>query len=125
MPWIILLASAGFEAVWATALGRADNFTHPVPSAVFVVALAISMVGLGVAVRTIPIGTGYAIWTGVGAALTVIWAMASGEEAFAPVKALLIAGIIVAVVGLTLAPSRSDDRQDEGGGERLPLRPAG
>lgn len=109
MPWLILLVSAVFEAVWATALGRSDGFTHPVATAVFFVALAISMVGLGVAVRTIPIGTGYAIWTGVGAALTVTWAMATGEETFTPVKALLIAGIIVSVAGLKLVPARTDD----------------
>lgn len=105
MPWIVLLVSAVFEAVWATALGRSDGFTHPTATAVFLIALAISMVGLGWAVRAIPIGTGYAIWTGVGAALTVTWAMATGDEAFSPVKALLIAGIIGAVVGLKLLPS--------------------
>nr|WP_221935665.1 SMR family transporter [Janibacter cremeus] len=104
-----MLGSAVLEAVWATALGRSDGFTHPTASAVFVLALAISMLGLGVAVRTIPIGTGYAIWTGVGAALTVTWAMTTGEETFAPVKAVLIAGIIVAVVGLKLVPTRDHD----------------
>lgn len=109
MPWIILLASAVFEAVWATALGRSDGFSDPVATAVFVVTLAISMAGLGFAVRTIPIGTGYAIWTGVGAALTVTWAMATGDEAFSPIKALLIAGIIGAVVGLKLVPADTSD----------------
>lgn len=107
MPWIILLVSAVFEAVWATALGRSDGFTEPVATAVFIVALAISMAGLGVAVRSIPIGTGYAIWTGVGAALTVTWAMANGAEAFSPIKALLIIGIIGSVVGLKLVPAGS------------------
>lgn len=105
MPWIILLVSAVFEAVWATALGRSDGFSEPAASIVFLVALAISMVGLGVAVRSIPIGTGYAIWTGVGAALTVTWAMATGAEDFSAVKALLIIGIIGAVVGLKLVPA--------------------
>jgi quaternary ammonium compound-resistance protein SugE len=107
MPWIILLASAVFEAVWATALGHSEGFSEPLPTVVFLVALAISMGGLGIAVRSIPIGTGYAVWTGVGAALTVIWAMATGEEAFSPAKALLIAGIVAAVVGLKLVPSRA------------------
>lgn len=109
MAWVVLLVSAVFEAVWATALGHSDGFTEPVATVVFVVALAISMVGLGVAVRTIPIGTGYAVWTGVGAALTVIWAMATGTEAFSPVKALLIAGIIVAVTGLQILPGGDHD----------------
>lgn len=113
MPWIILLLSAVFEAVWATALGRSDGFSNPTATVVFVVALAISMVGLGLAVRTIPIGTGYAIWTGLGAALTVTWAMATGDEAFAPVKGLLIAGIIGAVVGLKLVPAGSEGAEED------------
>ena len=71
MPWVLLLVSAVLEAVWATALGRSAGLTDPVPTAVFLVALALSTGGLALAVRTIPIGTGYAIWTGVGAALTV------------------------------------------------------
>lgn len=109
MPWIVLLVSAVFEAVWATALGHSRGLTEPGATATFLIALAISMGGLGVAVRTIPIGTGYAVWTGVGAALTVIWAMATGVESFSLVKTLLIAGIIIAVVGLTLLPSRTED----------------
>lgn len=107
MPWIILLLSAVFEAIWATALGHSEGFSDATATVVFLVALAISMVGLGLAVRTIPIGTGYAIWTGVGAALTVAWAMATGDESFSPIKALLIVGIIGAVVGLKLVPSGS------------------
>lgn len=105
MPWVILLVSAVLEAVWAVALGRSDGLTDPTATSVFLVALALSMLGLGSAVRTIPIGTGYAVWTGTGAALTVIWSMATGDEAFDPVKVLLIAGIVAAVVGLTLVPS--------------------
>lgn len=106
MAWVVLLASAVLEAVWATALGRSDGLTRPLPTLVFVVALALSMGGLGLAVRSIPIGTGYAVWTGVGAGLTVVWAMATGEEAFSPVRALLVAGIVIAVVGLRLLPVR-------------------
>lgn len=110
MPWVVLLVSAVLEAVWATALGRSAGFTDPTATVVFLVALVLSMVGLGHAVRTIPIGTGYAIWTGVGAALTVTWAMATGDEAFAPAKALLIAGIIAAVIGLKVVPSERPER---------------
>lgn len=106
MPWAILLVSTVFEAVWATALGRSDGLSRPLPTVVFVLTLAISMGGLGVAVRSIPIGTGYAVWTGVGAALTVTWAVVTGDEPFSPVRALLVAGIIAAVVGLKLVPAR-------------------
>lgn len=109
MPWVLLLLSAVLEAVWATALGHSDGFREPVASTVFVIALMASTGGLGLAVRTIPIGTGYAVWTGVGAALTVAWAMVTGDEAFSPVKALLICGIVGAVIGLKLLPANHRD----------------
>lgn len=114
MDWAILIGSGIFEAVWATALGRSHGLSDPVATAVFLVTLAISMAGLGLAVRSIPIGTGYAIWTGVGAALTVTWAMATGDETFSPIKALLILGIIGAVVGLKLVPAGSAEPDDTG-----------
>jgi quaternary ammonium compound-resistance protein SugE len=100
MPWLILLGSAALEAVWASALAASDGLSKPVPAVVFVVAGAVSMVGLARAARFIPIGTAYAVWTGVGAALTVTWAMTVGGEAFSWAKALLLAGIVGAVIGL-------------------------
>lgn len=102
MPWVVLLASAVLEAVWASALGASEGLSRPVPTALFLVAGALSMVGLARAVRSIPIGTAYAVWTGVGAALTVTWAMATGDEAFSLVRVLLLTGIVGAVVGLKL-----------------------
>lgn len=110
MPWIILLASAVFEAVWATALGKSDGLSVVVPSVVFGVALVLSMLGLGYATRHIPIGTAYAVWVGVGAALTVTFAMLTGDESVSIGKVTFIAGIILAVVGLKLVPS--SPRQD-------------
>lgn len=105
MPWIVLISSAVFEAVWATALGHSDGFSKVVPTVIFVVALIISMAGLGWAAKHIPIGTSYAVWVGIGAALTVTYAMATGDEAFSAAKAVFIGGIILAVVGLKLVPS--------------------
>ncbi|GIG53542.1 DMT family transporter [Demequina activiva] len=103
MSWIVLIVSGVLEAVWATALSRTDGFTRLWPSVVFGVALVASMGGLAYALRTIPVGTGYAIWVGIGTALTVIYAMATGAESFSVVKALLILGIVGCVVGLKLA----------------------
>ena len=103
MPWLVLLASAVLEAVWASALAASDGLSVLVPSLVFLAAGALSMVGLAHAVRTIPIGTAYAVWTGIGAALTVAWAMTFGEEPFSVVKVVLLAGIVGAVIGLKLA----------------------
>lgn len=100
MAWAVLLLSAVFEAVWATALGQSDGLSDPVPTIVFLVALAISMLGLGWAVRRIPLGTAYAVWTGCGAALTVGYAVVTGAESLTVAKAVFLLGIVAAVVGL-------------------------
>lgn len=100
MSWLVLVLSGVFEAVWATALGRSDGFTRPVPSVVFAVSLVLSMAGLAWAMRDLPVGTSYAVWVGVGASLTVAWSMLTGAEPWSPVKALLLAGIVACVVGL-------------------------
>jgi quaternary ammonium compound-resistance protein SugE len=107
MAWIILLVSAVFEAVWATALGYSDGFSEPLPTVVFAVTIVISMLGLGWAAKSIPIGTAYAVWTGLGAALTVTFAIATGDEPASVLKVLFLAGIIGAVIGLKLLPAPS------------------
>lgn len=104
--WVVLLASAVLEAVWATALGLSEGFTRLVPSAVFVVGLVASMAGLGWASARIPIGTAYAVWTGVGAALTVGYAMVTGAEPVTALRVLFILGIIGSVVGLKFVTPR-------------------
>lgn len=100
--WIVLVASGVLEAVWATALGRSAGFTRLVPSIVFVVALAASMAGLAYAMREIPTGTAYAVWVGIGAALTVALAMATGSEPVSTAKILLLLGLVGCIVGLKL-----------------------
>lgn len=108
MPWTILILSAVMEAVWATALGESDGFSRLGPTALFLVTWLLSIGGLGWAVNHIPIGSAYAAWTGVGAALTVGYAMATGAEAVSVAKVIFMSGIIVAVVGLKLLPSGAD-----------------
>lgn len=103
MAWLVLVVSGGLEAVWATALSRSEGFSRLAPSIVFLVALVASMGGLGYAMRTLPVGTAYAVWVGIGAALTVVIAMASGEESLSLVRVLLILGLVGCVVGLKLA----------------------
>ncbi|MCW4386480.1 multidrug efflux SMR transporter [Salinibacterium sp. SYSU T00001] len=102
MYWVVLVISGILEAVWATALGRSEGFTRLWPSIVFGVALVLSMGGLAYAMRGIPVGTAYAVWVGIGAALTVGYAMFSGEEALSLVKVLLILGLVGCIVGLKL-----------------------
>ena len=102
MSWVILIASGVLEAVWATALGRSENFTRLWPTVVFGVSLAASMAGLAFAMREISVGTAYAVWVGIGASLTVAYGMATGAEAFSVIKLLLLLGLVGCIVGLKL-----------------------
>lgn len=102
MSWIVLVVSGVLEAVWATALGRSEGFSRPVPSVVFGVSLLLSMAGLAYAMRELPVGTSYAVWVGIGAALTVTYAMVTGAEPVSVVRMLLLAGLVGCVVGLKL-----------------------
>ena len=102
MDWVILVASGAMEAVWALALDRSEGFSHLLPTLVFVAALAASMLGLNHAIRTIPLGTAYAVWVGIGAALTVAVGVLSGAESFSWAKLLLIVGLVACVIGLKL-----------------------
>jgi len=102
MAWIVLVLSGVLEAVWATALGRSAGFTRLWPSLTFAAALLLSMAGLAYAMRTLPVGTSYAVWVGIGAALTVGYAMATGTETASLLKILFIVGIVGCVIGLKL-----------------------
>ncbi|HYO35137.1 MAG TPA: multidrug efflux SMR transporter [Geodermatophilus sp.] len=102
MAWFVLVLSGVLEAVWATALGRTEGFTRLTPTVVFLAGLVGSMLGLAYAMRTLPIGTAYAVWVGIGAALTAGYAMATGEEPLSAVRVLLLLGIVGCVVGLKL-----------------------
>ena len=102
MAWVVLIASGILEAVWATALGKSAGFSKLTPTIVFVVALIMSMAGLAYAMRTLPTGTSYAVWVGVGATLTVVYAMATGTEPFTILKAIFLLLIVTGIVGLKL-----------------------
>ncbi|OBJ67371.1 multidrug efflux SMR transporter [Mycobacterium sp. 1274756.6] len=102
MAWVILVFSGALEAVWATALGRSNGFTRLVPSLVFAVFSVLSVVGLAIAMRELPTGTSYAVWVGIGASLTVAYAMMTGNETASLAKILLITGVIGCVIGLRL-----------------------
>jgi quaternary ammonium compound-resistance protein SugE len=102
MSWLVLVLSGVLEAVWATALGRSEGLTRPGATVTFFAALAASMAGLAYAMRVLPTGTSYAVWVGIGAVLTVSYAMLTGDETVSLLKVLLVAGIIGCVVGLKL-----------------------
>jgi quaternary ammonium compound-resistance protein SugE len=100
--WLVLVLSGVLESVWATALGRTEGFTRLTPTVVFVAALAASMGGLAFAMRGLPIGTAYAVWVGIGAALTAGFAMWSGQEPVSVLRVFLLLGIVGCVLGLKL-----------------------
>ncbi|MBC9731815.1 DMT family transporter [Nocardioides marmotae] len=102
MAWLVLILSGALEAVWAVALGRSDGFSRVTPTVVFAVALTASMAGLAYAMRTLPVGTAYAVWVGIGAALTVVHGMATGAEPVNLARVLLLAGLVGCVIGLKL-----------------------
>lgn len=103
MAWIVLMLSGILEAGWVIALKLSAGFTRLWPSVAFAVFGTVSFAGLAWALRSLPVGTAYAVWTGIGAALTaVIGIFWLGEPATA-VKIISIGLIVVGVVGLNLA----------------------
>ncbi len=103
MAWIALFVAGGFEIVWATWLKYTDGFTRLGPSVVTVAAMSVSMVCLAFAARAIPIGTAYAIWTGIGAVGTAIMGMILFNEPRDVARLFFIFLIIAGIVGLKLA----------------------
>lgn len=100
MSWLILILSGALEAVWAAALHRSNGFRNPVPSAIFLISVIASTAGLAFAMQSIPTGTAYAVWVGVGVVLTAAYAMITKVERPTAARLLLLAGIGVCVVGL-------------------------
>lgn len=103
MAWIILVVSGVLEAVWATALGKSGGFSKLGPTLVFIPSLLASMAGLALAMRELPTGTAYAVWVGIGASLTVVYAMVTGDETSSLLKVLFLMMIVGGVVGLKLS----------------------
>lgn len=100
MAWVVLVLSGLLETVWAIALDRSAGFSRPIPSVVFVVTLVLSMIGLGYAVRTVPIGTGYAVWVGIGAVGTALVGMIALHEPATLPRLLCLLLVVAGVVGL-------------------------
>ncbi|GGM26210.1 MULTISPECIES: quaternary ammonium compound efflux SMR transporter SugE [Micromonospora] len=100
MAWIVLVISGLLETAWAIALDRSAGFTRLAPSLVFLVTLVLSMLGLAYALRDIPVGTGYAVWVGIGAVGTAVVGMvALGESVNLP-RILCLLLVVAGVIGL-------------------------
>jgi quaternary ammonium compound-resistance protein SugE len=102
MAWIYLLVAGLLEVAWAIGLKYTDGFTRLWPSAWTLVAMALSMVFLGLALRALPVGTAYAVWVGIGAVGTAALGMILFDESRDPLRVLCLGLIVAGVVGLKL-----------------------
>ena len=105
MSWIILFFAGLFEVGWAVGLKYTDGFTRPLPTVLTVAAMAVSLGLLGLAMKELPLGTAYAIWTGVGAVGTVIAGIILFGESMALMRLASVALIIIGLVGLKVSAS--------------------
>ncbi|MDH4556685.1 quaternary ammonium compound efflux SMR transporter SugE [Pseudomonas sp. BN417] len=103
MSWIILFFAGLFEVGWAVGLKYTEGFSRPLPTTLTVAAMAVSLGLLGLAMKELPLGTAYAIWTGVGAVGTVIAGVILFGESMALVRLLSVALIIGGLIGLKLS----------------------
>ncbi|VVN28922.1 Quaternary ammonium compound-resistance protein SugE [Pseudomonas fluorescens] len=103
MSWIILFFAGLFEVGWAVGLKYTDGFSRPLPTALTVGAMIISLGLLGLAMKELPLGTAYAIWTGVGAVGTVIAGIILFGESMALFRLASVALIIAGLIGLKVS----------------------
>lgn len=103
MAWLVLFVAGLFEIGWAVGLKYTDGFSRPLPSLLTVAALAVSVGLLGMAMKALPLGTAYAVWTAIGTLGTAIAGMALVGEPASAARLASIALIVAGVVGLKLA----------------------
>jgi quaternary ammonium compound-resistance protein SugE len=103
MSWLFLVLAGLLEVVWAMALGMSNGFNRLAPSLVFLAAMIASMITLGLALQKFPVGTGYAVFVGIGATGTAVLGMAYLNEPVSPLRILCLVAIIGGVVGLKVA----------------------
>jgi quaternary ammonium compound-resistance protein SugE len=100
--WLMLIVAGLFEIGWAVGLKYTDGFTRPWPTAGVAAALIVSMILLSLAARTLPIGTAYAVWVGIGAAGAAVLGIVLFGEAVTAARVFFLALLLVAIVGLKL-----------------------
>lgn len=103
MPWLLLLIAGLFEIGWAVGLKYTDGFTRPVPTVLTVGCMAASLWLLALALKTLPLGTAYAVWTGVGTVGAAVMGVALFGETVDPLRLACIGLIVAGIIGLKLA----------------------
>jgi len=102
MSWILLGFAGLLEVGWAIGLKYTDGFTRPVPAILTIAAMLLSIALLGLALRQLPLGTAYAIWTGIGTIGTVLFGILVLKEPADPLRILCVALIVLGIAGLKL-----------------------
>ena len=115
--WIMLIIAGLLEACWAIGLKLSDGFTRPVPSVLTIAAIGLSMWLLAQAARTLPIGTAYGVWVGIGTVGAVVLGVVVLREPLSVARAACVALLIAALIGLKLTTPSSNDPRRAGGGE--------
>jgi quaternary ammonium compound-resistance protein SugE len=103
MSWFILAVAGLLETAWAIGLKYTDGFSRPLPSVLTLAAMLVSVVLLGLALKSLPVGTGYAVWTGIGTIGTAILGIYLFGESASPLRLASIGLIVAGIVGLKLA----------------------
>lgn len=103
MAWILLFLAGLFEVAWAIGLKYTEGFTRPIPSALTLAAMVASVVLLGIAMKSLPVGTAYAVWVGVGAVGTAILGIVLFAEPATAGRLISLALIVAGIIGLKLA----------------------
>jgi quaternary ammonium compound-resistance protein SugE len=102
MAWLLLIVAGVLEIGWAVGLKYTDGFTRPGPTLAVVLVMAVSLALLGLAVRTLPVGTAYAVWTGIGTVGTVLLGIYLFDEPSDATRLIFISMIVAGIVGLKL-----------------------
>lgn len=100
MAWILLIVAGLLEVGWAIGLKYTEGFTRPVPSILTGLAIVASMLLLGTAAKTLPIGTAYAVWVGIGALGAAVLGVVLFQEAISPLRILFLSMLLVSIIGL-------------------------
>lgn len=103
MAWVLLVIAGGLEMVWATTMTLSEGFSKPLWAVVTVAAMAASIVLLAQAIKTLPMGTAYAVWTGIGALGSVILGIIVFKEPVTAARLFFVALLLIGIVGLKIS----------------------
>lgn len=103
MAWVLLVIAGGLEVVWATTMKLSEGFSKPLWAVVTVAAMAASIVLLAQAIKTLPMGTAYAVWTGIGALGSVILGIIVFKEPVTAARLFFVALLLIGIVGLKIS----------------------